>query len=163
MADLCRIALTLSFRNEHNITDLQRYTIIVEYFCSQVVFTKTFMSSFEQARVHGARHDENVKIFFFLYLGAGTKWILVILFVPRTNIFHTILPLHTFKYPLHAPAEKSSYFSKYEYRSKVFDYDCATLYNNENWKAYVWRSSANIYLWELKFQGLYSTQDKEIR
>ena len=38
-------------------------------------------------------------------------------------------PSHpTLKYPLHTPAEKSSYFSKYDRRSKVFDYDCVTLY-----------------------------------
>ena len=45
--------------------------------------------------------------------------------MPRTDIFHIILP--TLKYPLHAPAEKIIFFSKYDLPIKVFDYDCVTL------------------------------------
>ena len=36
----------------------------------------------------------------------------------RTNIFHNILPAShpTLKYPLHAPTEKVSFFSKHDHR-----------------------------------------------
>ena len=37
-------------------------------------------------------------------------------------------PPHTLKYPIHAPAEKSQFFSKYDHGSKVFDYDHVALY-----------------------------------
>ena len=51
-----------------------------------------------------------------------------IIVVPRTDIFHIILPLSpTLKYSLHAPAEKSQFFSKYDLPIKVFDYDCVML------------------------------------
>ena len=73
----------------------------------------------------GVRHDENVKKIFGrgCKLDFGDFWscldpICFILFCPHP----------TLKYPLHAPAEKCSYFSKYVLGSKVFDYDCVTLY-----------------------------------
>ena len=37
----------------------------------------------------------------------------------------------TLKYPLHAPAEKSSYLVNTACETKVFDYDCVTLYDTK--------------------------------
>ena len=50
--------------------------------------------------------------------------------VTRTDIFHIILPASpTLKYPLHAPAKKSSFSVNTTCEQKVFDYDCVTLYD----------------------------------
>ena len=105
-----------------------------EYFSSQVVFTEKLALFRGVCRgyfnVGGRgqnnmknivkRHGENVKIKKINIFGSGGKiyW----------GFGHILPPYPNLKSPLRTPAEKSSSFSKYDHRSKVFDYDCVTLY-----------------------------------
>ena len=62
-----------------------------------------------------------------------SEWIFDFFLCKRNNHLaqHNVLKQSTALWnPLyvHAPAEKSSFFSKYDLRAKVFDYDCITLY-----------------------------------
>ena len=68
----------LTFLLKNISRHIQRYAIIVKYFCSQVVFTEKLAPFRGYVKVGGkgqnnmknigARHDENVKMFFFKYL-----------------------------------------------------------------------------------------------
>ena len=74
----------------------------------------------------GARHDESVngiKKIFVSKIDSGDFGRAL-----HQYFSNDFAPIHpTLKLPLHAPAEKRSFFSKNDQRSRVFDYDCVTL------------------------------------